>query len=782
MKKLSIKKAKLWMVLVGVNHYQDGLIPNLKYCANDCKDLAEALTTATQQFKEAEIIALHDGGTTPNLAEVIDSIKKFRLAQPEDTILFYFSGHGELDRDNRPVLGVTDTEVIKNESDNSLSFDSETGLKLDRLLEEFRNSPAQSQLIWLDACQAKAEINSEPNNANGQIIAVLNQESQQTRPGKNFFAMLSCDQTERSWEFDELGHGLFTYSLIKGLQGNAADAEGKIGVNSLFDYVKNNIAEYLELKKHPITTEAANTSAKGLVVKPTKQVKRFPIDVYQNPRKIDSSGEVDLIIGSVAPASSRKALICDRLSSSLIDIQFCKLLQDRGGFKVEYCFLKPKAKKNISETITGYLQDRDNETVLLYLAGEIEQKSSKYDLSINEESRINFNWLGEQLRSSPVREVIIIVDVFNRRSRITEIREILNPDANKSLCLIAASSTAPNRKLIHQVLEILTTAADLPKQLWAASLITQLQKRADFTAELTLQKLGLYGSANAINILLPKSRRSNKTIFELDLNPYKSLQAFTQDDTYFFHGREILVTEIIDKLESTSCLAVVGASGSGKSSVVRAGVIPKLISAGLHDPELEETRSCQTYIMRPGNNPLIALASALAPENPEFSEGVLYVGIDSLVAWLRQQPQEVSILVIDQFEELFTTKKDTESLDFINFIVGAVKQAEDCFKVIFTLRDDFLKDCLANNNLAPLISQSNVLVRSSLMEDEYRQILEQPAQKVGLTIEDSLVNVLLQELRTESLPLLQFALDELWRKRTPGELTLKRISAVWGQF
>ena len=71
-----------------------------------------------------------------------------------------------------------------------------------------------------------------------------------------------------------------------------------------------------------------------------------------------------------------------------------------------------------------------------------------------------------------------------------------------------------------------------------------------------------------------------------------------------------------------------------------------------------------------------------------------------------------------------------------------------------------------------LFRQSHILVRPYLKEDEYRQILKQPAQKVGLTIEDELVNVLLQELQTESLPLLQFALDELWRKRTTGELTL----------
>ena len=809
-----ISTAKLWMVLVGVNHYQDGFIPNLKYCADDCKELAEALTLATKQFKEIEIIALHDQGIKPNLEEVINSIKKFRLAQPEDTILFYFSGHGELDRDNRPVLGITDTKVIKNETDNSLSFDPETGLKLDRLLEEFRNSPAQSQLIWLDACQAKAVINGEQNNANGQIIAVLNQESQQTRPGKNFFAMLSCDQTERSWEFDELGHGLFTYSLIKGLQGNAANTEGKIGVNSLFNYVKNNIAEYLKLKKHPVTTEAANNSAKGLVIKPTKQVKRFPLDVYQNPRKIDSSGEVDLIIGAVAPANSRKALICDRLSSSLTDIEFCRLLQDRGGFTVEHCFLEAKTEKNLAEAIAGYLQDKDNETVLLYLAGEIENSDethskqslqspasqddgtnsavrrkaqdkglvrmyahqdsdrAEYSLAVNPKSKVNLNWLGQLIRDSPVKEAIVIVDVVEQQDNYPDIRDLLNPDANRCLCIIAASSIKADRKLIAQLVEILTVAAEADQQFWAATLITQLQKKADFPQELRLQKAGLYSSSTAMNILLPKSRRSNKQTYDLNICPYKSLQAFTQDDSYFFHGREALIAEIIEKLATNSFLAVVGASGSGKSSVVRAGVVPQLTAEGLYSPQSDEYLACKTYVMRPGDNPLTALAIALAANDPELAEGFLHRGVQSFVSWLQQQPQTISVLVIDQFEELFTTKHKSQSNNFIEFILQAIALFPDCFKVIITLRDDFLKDCLANQNIDPLFRQSHILVRPYLKEDEYRQILKQPAQKVGLTIEDELVNVLLQELQTESLPLLQFALDELWRKRTLGKLTL----------
>ena len=769
-----LSTAKLWMVLVGVNHYQDSFIPNLKYCANDCKELAEALTLATKQFRETEIIALHDGGITPNLAEVTSSIKKFRLAQPKDTILFYFSGHGELDRDNRPVLGVTDTKVIKNEANNTLSFDSATGLKLDRLLEEFRNSPAQSQLIWLDACQAKAEVSGEQNNAKGQIIAALNQESQQTRPGKNFFAMLSCDQTERSWEFDELGHGLFTYSLIKGLQGNAANAERKIGVNSLFNYVKNNIADYLELKKHPITTEAANNSAKGLVIKPTKQVKRFPANVYQNPRKIDSSGEVDLIIGAVAPANSRKALICDRLSSSLIDIQLCKLLQDRGGFEVEYCFIEPKAQKNISEVIDRHLQDNDNETVLLYLSGSIEQRDNYY-LAIDKESAIDLNWLGKQLRSSSVKEVIVIVDTVDTGDRLVEIREILNPDSSKSLCLIAASSTTPNSSLIQQIVEILTTAANSPKQLWAASLIAQLQNKADFPTELSLQKSGLYGSANAIDILLPRSRRSNNQNFDLDLNPYKSLQAFTQDDAYFFHGREALILEIIEKLQLASFLAVVGASGSGKSSVVKAGVIPKLLANGLNISQSQQTQSCKTWVMLPGDNPFAALARAISPNKPELIERVLQAGVKGFVDWLRQQPQAIYVLAIDQFEELFTlTSQEKERIDFIKLIIAAVEQVGDCFKVIITLRGDFLEECLAIDKIAPLVARFQVLVPSCrLQNQQYRQIIVKPAQKVGLEVENALVAVLLRELKQGSLPLLQYALEELWQKRSKGKLTLE---------
>jgi uncharacterized caspase-like protein len=201
---------KLWMVLVGVNHYQDPYIRNLQYCANDCKELAETFKLTAQNFQETEIIALYNGGElNPALAAVSASIETFRSAESGDTVLFYFSGHGYLDSNHRPVLCVADT-ILENLAD--------TGLRLDSLLYELGQCKAERQLVWLDACQEVEQQhgNSLGQNPTAQLLAVLQQQADRSH---DFYSMLSCDKTERSWEFAELKHGLFTYYLIEGLQG-----------------------------------------------------------------------------------------------------------------------------------------------------------------------------------------------------------------------------------------------------------------------------------------------------------------------------------------------------------------------------------------------------------------------------------------------------------------------------------------------------------------------------------------------------------------------------------
>ncbi|RCJ20595.1 hypothetical protein A6770_31300 [Nostoc minutum NIES-26] len=760
-------QGKTWIVLVGVNHYQDHQILDLRYCANDCKELADTLKIVTQQFQETEIIALYDGGDKPpNKLEINNSIQIFRLAKPEDTVLFYFSGHGYLDSNNRPILCVTDT---------NLEDLAETGLKLDTLLNELRQCKAQRQLVWLDACQERERQQDDiiRQNPTGQLLAVLEQQAEQSQ---DFYAMLSCNKTERSWEIPELKHGLFTYCLIEGLRGKAANTEGKIDADTLFKYVERSSKKFIEYKKNPLSEHSFSKGMLGNLKEYSNKlkVKQLPLDASQTPQRI-ARGSGELIIGLATFSVQRKAVIIDNLSSSLVNISLCKILKARGNFEVDYCFVREKQRRNIQQIITSCLQEKSNQTVFLYLAGTIEFTNPEtYELICNHDNRINLNWLGQQLQDSPVKEIVIIADILDTSETNKSLVEILQPSQDKSLCLITfTSSVANNKKLLHELVTVLETAGELEREFWVAELVTQLKKWGASQGNVNFN-LWLSGSTEVIDILSVEAQRSYNEIFEINVCPYKSLEAFTQDDAYFFHGREELIAEIIDKLQSTSFLAVVGASGSGKSSVVRAGVIPQLVTEGLFDSELEQSKSCQSWVMLPGDNPLAALAKTLAPYNPDFLEGVLHLGVDSLVEWLRQQPKEISVLVIDQFEELFTLTAETDRVNFLSLILGAIKKAGNYFKVIITLRSDFLDECLGMIELAPLITKSQVLVPSCRLEDEqYRQIIAKPAQKVGLEVEDGLIALLLEELKDGSLPLLQYALEELWHKRSRGKLTVK---------
>ncbi|MGB3512962.1 MAG: caspase family protein [Microcoleaceae cyanobacterium] len=769
-------QVKLWIILIGVNHYQDTQIPDLRYCANDCKELTEALKIATQQFQETEIIALYDDGhKIPILSEITTSFQQFRGAKPEDTVLFYFSGHGYLDSNNRPILCVTDT---------ILEDLAGTGLKLDILLNELRQCNAQRQLVWLDACQETEQQEDDriEQNPTGQLLAVLELQAEQSQ---DFYAMLSCNKTERSWEIPELKHGLFTYCLIEGLRGKAANTEGKIDADSLFKYVERNSKKFIEYKKNPLNADGFSKGMLGsLKESSTKlKVKRLPVDASQTPQRI-ARGSGELIIGSAKSSTQRKALIVDELSDSEADISLCRILQAKGSFAVDYCFVREKQRQNIQQTIASYLQSESNQIVLLYLAGTIASTNSEtYELVCDRENSINLNLLSQQLHDSPVKEIVIIANILDTSETNKSLVEILQPSQDKSLCLITTTtSSANNRKLLHQLVTVLETAGESEGEFWVSELITQLQKWCDFQPDINL-KFWLSGSTEVMEILSVEVQRSHDEIFEIDVCPYKSLEAFTQDDAYFFHGREELIAEIIEKLQSTSFLAVVGASGSGKSSVVKAGVLPQLQKERLSDFESEQFQPCQSWVMLPGDNPIDALAKSLAPNNPDFLEGVLHLGVDSLVEWLNQQPTEISVLVIDQFEELFTPTAETDHINFLNLVLGVIQQTEDFFKVIITLRSDFLDECLGMSELAPLITKSQVLVPSCRLEDQqYCQIIAKPAQKVGLEVEDGLIALLLEELKEGSLPLLQYALEELWHKRNRGKFTVKDYQQYIGKL
>jgi WD40 repeat protein/energy-coupling factor transporter ATP-binding protein EcfA2 len=771
--------AKLWIVLVGIDRYLDSNIPDLNYCAKDCEELTEALEIATGQFQQTEIISLYDGGNLlPERSPIINSIQKFRLAKPEDTVLFYFSGHGYLDTNNRPVLCVADTRL-----DNL----TETGLKLDLLLNELSQCQAQRQLVWLDACQEREQQSDTQikQNPTQQLSAALKEQAEKSQ---NFHAMLSCDKQERSWEIEELQHGLFTFCLIEGLRGKAANSKGQIDADGLFNYVERITSRIIEDKKNPVD----ETLSKGMVINveqikqssPPPKTKRLPANASQTPQRIvRGGGELVFLIGLAAPINNRKALVIDRLSNSEADIRLCKLLQAQGNFTVEYRYLRDKQQWQLQQDIASYLA-ANNRTVLLYLSGTIESTANQtYELVGDSQHRINLNWLAKELKASPVKEIVLIANITKAKETTPSLKSILQLNCDLPLCLIEATSQPGDREFLTRLVATLETAAKTEKEFWVTELFSPLQKWS--LEQPDIKVIGWWGTVGIIEILSVEVQRSCDRVFDIEVCPYKSLKAFTQDDAYFFHGREELIDKIVKKLESNSFLTVVGASGSGKSSVVRAGVVPKLVTNGLNTSQSQQTQACQTWVMLPGDNPFTALAKAIAPNEPKLIEGVLHAGVKGFVDWLRQQPQAIYVLAIDQFEELFTLTPEKEGTDFIRLIIAAVERAGDCFKVIITLRGDFINECLNLGEIAPLMEQNEILVtvKSSRLEDEqYRQIIAQPAQKVGLEVEEGLMAVLLEELKNGSLPLLQYALEELWQKRSQGKLTLKDYQQYIGRL
>jgi WD40 repeat protein/class 3 adenylate cyclase len=294
---------------------------------------------------------------------------------------------------------------------------------------------------------------------------------------------------------------------------------------------------------------------------------------------------------------------------------------------------------------------------------------------------------------------------------------------------------------------------------WAEQEATRrLAAAADFLAtERRERSADLEFANNVIGLKLARLYGGDKRPVETDAGecPYKGLASFEEEDARLFFGRERLVGELAARTVGAGLLAVVGASGSGKSSVIAAGLLPSL-RAGLL-PGSERWRS---LVMRPGEHPVAALDSLSIP-----SEG----------------GDERIVLVIDQFEELFTTCPDEEERRrFVERIVSIARDAERAV-VVLGLRADFSGECAGYPELAELLAANLVLV-GPMSSEELRRAVELPARRAGIRVESSLAEAVVVEIANErgGLPLLSTALVELWMARNDGWLKLEAHLSLGG--
>jgi len=277
--------------------------------------------------------------------------------------------------------------------------------------------------------------------------------------------------------------------------------------------------------------------------------------------------------------------------------------------------------------------------------------------------------------------------------------------------------------------------------------------------------------------------------------PFQGLQYFDEKDANRFFGREALVAKIVGRLTSTRFLTVIGASGSGKSSVVRAGVIPALRRGErLADNSLPPTDSGQwdIRILTPSAHPLDALAASLTRDSESVS------AITTLRADLERDPNALSLiarralaqnnkkhllLVIDQFEEVFTQcRQDDERRAFIENLLYAIDPASpQPITILLTLRADFYTQLAFQDRLRELVSQNQEFI-GAMSRDELMRAILQPAALGNWKVQEGLVEVILDDLGSEpgALPLLSHALLETWKRRRGRVLTVSGYTASGG--
>ena len=277
-------------------------------------------------------------------------------------------------------------------------------------------------------------------------------------------------------------------------------------------------------------------------------------------------------------------------------------------------------------------------------------------------------------------------------------------------------------------------------------------------------------------------------------SPYLGLSAFTQEDAHLFFGRDTFTQKLLRAIESRGLVTVLGPSGIGKSSIVFAGLVPALLE-----------RSNEKWLFatfRPTEDPFLGAANALIPLlEPDLGKTKQIAEAGNLADHLRERPTALTeyllsihqvyadhrlLIIVDQFEELYTLDRNSNvRQQFLDALLGAAEATQGASpRLVLTLRSDFLSLAQSYPRLNNALQDTMVLL-GPMARDELKEAIEKPAEHHNVSFEAKLVDRILDDVGQEegSLPLLEFALTELWqhqRQRTLTHVAYEEIGQIKG--
>ena len=464
----------------------------------------------------------------------------------------------------------------------------------------------------------------------------------------------------------------------------------------------------------------------------------------------------------------------------------------------------PQLKAAISQLFVPQTETQLPDTALLFFAGhgwrDIDEAGITAGYLATSETNknkhlygISLDWLKKVLKKSQIKQQIVWLDCCHSGELLNFDEAYEEPEIGHGRCFIAASLdyqvayesiTSEHGILTEALLKGLNSRTAIDNYV-LTDFVQHYLKSAP--QQPVIRNVGS-------RILLTQQATETKKVQSQGVCPYKGLESFKETDAHYFFGRENLTDELIEKVRTSNFLAVLGVSGSGKSSVVRAGLLHQLKLG----KKLGESQHWHFYPpftpAQNGNTPLKNLAQALVAEDLpkatrrkelENTEYFLEKGTTGLQQLVKEENVTRAILVIDQFEELFTRCEEEDRQQFLACILGCLPApnapvSDLC--VIITMRADFLGKCAEQeySNLTGYIDAHQITVRP-MNGSELKAAIVRPAEAVGLNIEAELVMAMLKDIEGPgSLPLLQYTLTELWQRRDMNQLILAEYVRLGG--